>query len=461
MSDLSEKENFDFALVVLWKFCTGVMVFFMQAGFALLEAGSIQRKNIKNVLTKNTIDVCVAGTAFWACGYAFAFGCTDKENCTGFIGSSNFGLRDFNNNTTSPGFILWFYQFAFVSCAATIVTHCVAERVRFWVFPLHTLFLAGFVYPVVAHWVWGGGWLERSGVIDISGGIVVHVVGGMAGLVGAIFAGPRFGRFEGPRFSVTVHEFQSFSPPFCALGLMILWFGWYGFNCGSIPLTEASSKVIELIAINTTLAPSGAILTAIAVNGYPKFENVHFAVLFNCGLAGLVSITPASAVVEPSIAFGIGAIGALVYMCSSKLLHQLKIDDPVDSSPVHLFCGTWGSLAVGLFAKPDYVQMAYMSSPNKSLYQNYGLIYDNHSGSLLLWQFISLVCVMVWVAVLTCSIFAVFAYFKLLRISIKSEMVGLDHVMHDGLEHRSVPLSLVVTNEQDTLVDRLVALASV
>uniref|UniRef100_A0A7S1T8N8 Ammonium transporter n=1 Tax=Compsopogon caeruleus TaxID=31354 RepID=A0A7S1T8N8_9RHOD len=421
---------------------SGYLVFLMQTGFAMLTAGSVRTKNTKNVLIKNFLDACVGAMAWYFFGYAFAFG--DKSN--EFIGYGNFAM----SGLSTSDFHSWFFQWAFAATAATIVSGSVAERTSFYAYLGYAFFLTAFVYPVVVHWAWSTvGWFstsfgEGSTYLDFAGSGVVHMVGGFAGLVGAIIVGPRLGRFDAEGKVVPM---PGHSATLCTLGTFILWFGWYGFNPGST-LGAVSSAISEsdlsdfptlasgeLIGPNltntfqraivtTTLAGAAAgVTTLIAV----KFRD-HIFDLISClngTLAGLVAVTASCAWIEPWAAIVIGIIGAIVYMVAAWLLLKLKIDDPLEAFPIHGACGLWGVLAVGVFVREEYLIEAGYSAKNA------GFLYGS-GGKQLGIQIACALGIMVWVTTLIGLFFMIFKLAGLLRISAEEELLGNDVSKHGG-----------------------------
>ena len=306
----------------LWVLLSGFLVFFMQGGFTMLEAGMVKSTNVQNILFKNIMDVCLGAISFFLLGFCFAYG--DDADSNGFIGINDFALSSKNYN----GF---FFQWAFAATAATIVSGSVAERCRLDAYFVYTLALTTWVYPVVVHWIWSNsGWLNgfvvenaliEGGVIDFAGSGVVHMVGGWSGLWGAYFLGPRRLRFDPKNSKVLQRQFKlGHSVPMQALGTVILWFGWYGFNCGS---TLAASGVMELaskVAVNTTLAAtSGGMAMACIEQRFTGLWCVP--AILNGILAGLVSVTAPCAVIKPPMAILIGGIGGIVLYS----FHYLKM----------------------------------------------------------------------------------------------------------------------------------------
>eukprot|EP01065_Artemidia_motanka_P042109 TRINITY_DN558_c0_g1_i9.p2 TRINITY_DN558_c0_g1~~TRINITY_DN558_c0_g1_i9.p2 ORF type:complete len:572 (+),score=186.41 TRINITY_DN558_c0_g1_i9:154-1716(+) len=349
----------------LWIILCGALVFFMQCGFAMLEVGAVRTHNTLNIIFKNLMDACLGAVFFYSFGYAFAYGSNDAGH---FVGSNNFFLM--YENDDESGMYLFFFQFAFAATAATIVSGSVAERTKLAAYFIYSIVLTGWIYPVVVHWVWSSeGWLSafapedvrlgKLGMIDYAGSGVVHTVGGFAGLCGAIAVGPRKGRFSEdgevqdiPGQSAASHSMLS------ALGVLILWFGWYGFNCGSTLAFDG--KNAGKVATTTTLAPAAAAVTGTLLE-FVLHRVYDLDLAMNCILAGLVSITAGCSVVDEYPACAIGTIGAILYVLAAKLLLFAKIDDPLGAWPVHGACGVWGCLAVGIWGTETNILRAYGS----------------------------------------------------------------------------------------------------
>eukprot|EP00300_Choanocystis_sp_HF-7_P005436 c14080_g1_i1.p1 GENE.c14080_g1_i1~~c14080_g1_i1.p1 ORF type:complete len:303 (+),score=50.04 c14080_g1_i1:37-945(+) len=270
----------------MFLFISTVLVFLMQAGFAMLEAGVVQRKNIKNIISKTVLDSCVGVLAFWIVGFGVAYGCKDGE-CNSFIGNDLFLLSPNAAHTSNrTGYLMWLFQFSFANVVTTIASGSVTERMNLWCYCLMALVNTTLLYPVVAHWVFfSGGWLH-SRMIDTAGGTAVHVLGGTCGFVGAVIVGPRIGRFDGSRFRVSTHEFPGFSTVFGSLGVLMLWFSWYGFNTGSLfPFVDRMEQV-QLAVVNTTLSPSTAIVVSILLHGMFWRRALPLKQVMNACLAG-------------------------------------------------------------------------------------------------------------------------------------------------------------------------------
>jgi len=347
------EEHIALALDHMWLIICGALVMFMQAGFAMVESGCCRAKNVQNILLKNLTDVCVGTLGWWAAGWGFAYGGPYDEDgnlASGFIGGAQFfgsGFIEYLPDGQFQGtdiMMNWFFQWAFCSAAATIVSGGVAERVNFPGYCVFTLAMTCFVYPLVVAWTWGYGFLGANNYMDFAGSSIVHMVGGVGALVGAAVAGPRTGRWANP------DSFQAHSLPLVVLGTFILWFGWYGFNCGStlaLP-DQATGQLAAFVAMNTTIAAATGGLTVFLLR-FARLRKYDIGGFCNGILAGLVSITAPCGNVECGSAFAIAIIGGFVYEGASSLLRKLKIDDPIDAFAVHGACGAWGTLAAVLF----------------------------------------------------------------------------------------------------------------
>jgi Amt family ammonium transporter len=341
----------------IWTLVAAFLVFGMQAGFVMLEAGFAQRKETVNVLMECIFDTCLCGILFWAIGYAFMFG-----SGNGFIGWHGADGKDwfFLHNipatylgTGIPVLAHWIFQYAFADTTSTIVSGAMIGRTSFRGDILYSIGITGFIYPIIGHWAWGpDGWLVAKGFLDFAGSTVVHTIGGMASLAGAIVLGPRLGRVfkrDGggmpPAHNLTI----------AAVGGFLLWFGWYGFNPGST-LSAMDGQGIGRVATNTTLAAcaGGIVAMYLALWFGDTKGKFDLAFTINGFLAGLVAITCPCYWVDPLGAILLGAVAGLVVYLGTNLLEYLRIDDPVGAVPVHGFCGIWGTLSLGLFACGKY-----------------------------------------------------------------------------------------------------------
>ena len=337
-------------LNIAWTLLCAFLVFIMQAGFLCLETGLVRAKNSINVAVKNVIDLCLSGAIFWLFGYALMFGQTHG----GIFGSNGFLFNGTHSTVLMTFFI---FQAMFCSTSATIVSGAVAERMRFFAYCLTVLMMSALIYPITGHWAWGGvvqgepqGWLTQQGFIDFAGSTVVHSVGGWVSLAAVLLLGPRHGRFDPARKS----PIQGSNLPMAALGVFLLWFGWFGFNGGS---TLALNDKVPLILLNTFLAGACG---GIAAMLYSFFHRGYLGVadMINGILGGLVGITASCHLQLPALAVLIGGVAGLIVVLGSEWLERWRIDDAVGAIPVHLFAGIWGTLAVALFAPPESFAIA-------------------------------------------------------------------------------------------------------
>jgi len=333
-------ESLAASIDMTWMLLAAFLVFFMQAGFAMVESGFTRAKNTGNIMMKNLMDFAIGSLGYFAIGFGIMFGAG-----TAFFGIENFLLA----GATMQEYAFWMFQVVFAATAATIVSGAMAERTRFSAYLAFSFAITAIIYPVVGHWAWGGGWLSEleAPFIDFAGSTVVHSVGGWAALAGAIAVGPRIGKYiKGKAVEIKGH-----SLPLATLGVFILWFGWYGFNAGStLAGTNAS---IAAIAVTTTLAAAAGATAAMAVT-WLKSSKPNIGMTLNGALAGLVSITAGTANVSPLSAIIIGAIGGTIVVAAVKFFDSIKVDDPVGAISVHGVCGAWGTLAVGLFAEEAF-----------------------------------------------------------------------------------------------------------
>mmetsp|Transcript_18903 Transcript_18903/g.26319 ORF Transcript_18903/g.26319 Transcript_18903/m.26319 type:complete len:497 (-) Transcript_18903:344-1834(-) len=438
---------------VMWVLVAAILVFWMQAGFAMLESGSVRKKNTNNILFKNLMDASIGAICFWLLGYSFAYGTgkymyQDPGQDNRFIGAGNWALQNYDDDLSYHS---WFFQWAFAGAAATIVSGSVAERCRLEAYFVYTIVLTTFIYPIVVHWVWASsGWLsafysdedgerylKENGVIDFAGSGVVHMVGGFAGLIGAIAIGPRQElQSDDPKVRASV---KGSSDLLCALGVSILWMGWYGFNAGStlgaggILNAETGQTYINLAAkvcvVTTIAAAMGAICTML----YSRIVlgNYKLTLCLNGVLAGLVSITAPCATVEPWAAMMIGIIGSGVYLGASAGIKACGIDDPLDAFPVHGACGVWGVLSVGIFSTRSNISRAYG--------------FDNdavETGNQFRNQLIAVIVIAAWVVATSSLIFFPLKFAGLLRVSEDEEKAGLDASEHgvEMVEGKSVDM---------------------
>jgi len=335
----------------LWVIVCACLVFFMHAGFALVESGFSRRKNAVMVLLKNVTVLALSSLVFYAVGYGIMFG---EGNA--FIGLSMFAPDGSGDVGGLPTFVFLFFQLVFAATAATIVSGAVAERARLGTFIAFTALATAVLYPIVGHWVWGGGWLSSMGFHDFAGSTVVHAVGGGMALAGAIVVGPRLGRYaEGRATPMPAH-----SLPLATLGVLILWLGWFGFNGGST--LSADAEAIGPVILVTNLAAAAGFLAAL-VHSRLRSGGLDLSMALNGALAGLVGITAGADVIGPIGAMVVGLLCGVAVVEGVLLLDRLKVDDPVGAIPVHLFCGLLGTLAVGVFANSGETQGVLHGGP--------------------------------------------------------------------------------------------------
>ncbi|PIA32185.1 hypothetical protein AQUCO_04500053v1 [Aquilegia coerulea] len=417
------------------------LVFIMQLGFAMLCAGSVRAKNAMNILLTNVVDAAVGSISYYLFGFAFAFGVSSDSNP--FIGSHFFALKDIPNETYDYSFFL--YQWAFAIAVAGITSGSIAERTQFSAYLVFSFFLTGFVYPIVAHWVWSSnGWLTASsssellfgsGAIDFAGSGVVHLVGGIAGLWGAFVEGPRVGRFDA--FGKPV-RMRGHNATLVVLGTFLLWFGWFGFNPGSfnkilVPYVNTTDQGnwtgIARTAVTTTLAGS----TAGVVTLFSRRLLIgHWDPMDVCNgvLGGFVAITSGCAVVEPWAAIVCGFVAAWVLIGLNILALKLKFDDPLEATQLHGGCGAWGLIFTGLFAKKEFVLQVY-NSGQLDVPRPFGVLMGGGWG-LIAAQVVAVLVIVGWVSITMGPLFYALHKLKILRISIDEELAGLDVSSHGG-----------------------------
>ncbi len=326
----------------VWTLIAAFLVFLMQAGFAMVEAGFTRAKNACNIMMKNMMDFSVGALAFWAVGFGLMFGTSN-----GYFGTTDFFFGGAVGDDAPWNFAFWMFQVVFAATAATIISGAVAERTKFSAYMVYSVFVSALIYPVFGSWAWGslyhgGGWLEGLGFIDFAGSTVVHSIGGWLALAGAVVVGPRLGKFtkEGKVKPIPGHNI-----PLAALGVFLLWFGWYGFNPGS---TTTGDNSIAIIAVTTTLAAAAGAVAAMLFT-WVKYGKSDIGMTLNGALAGLVGITAGCANVTATSSVIIGLVAGVLVVLSVMFFDKIKVDDPVGAVSVHGVCGAWGTLAAGLF----------------------------------------------------------------------------------------------------------------
>lgn len=427
--------------MTIWYLAGAALVFFMQAGFAMVETGFTRAKNAGNIIMKNLMDFCIGTVAFLLLGAGLLLG---EDALSGLIGLPNFDWITQFKVAAAEGDLIgnsYVAQFVFnlVFCAttATIVSGAMAERTKFSAYCIYSFIMSLVVYPVEAHWIWGGGWLAANGFHDFAGSCAIHMVGGTAALIGAIFLGPRIGKYtRGKDGMLKVNAIPGHSLTLGALGCFILWFGWYGFN------GAAAGNVLSLgqIFMNTTIAPAVASCSTMTFT-WIKNKKPDVSMTLNGSLAGLVAITAPCDLVSPWAAAIIGAVAGILVVLGVEILDKkLHIDDPVGAVGVHFVNGIWGTLAVGLFADPAIAEIAGSSLAS-------GGLFITGEGLQLGWQLCGVVAVLAWtVATMTLTFFALKKTVGL-RVSREEEIEGLDRCEH-GLPSAYADFTAIPLNEE-------------
>ena len=401
----------------VWFLIGAALVFWMQAGFAMVEAGFTRAKNTGNIIMKNLMDFCIGTVVFILIGFGLLMG----EDLFGFIGKPGFDLF-----TSYADFDFSSFVFNLVFCAttATIVSGAMAERTKFLSYCIYSAVISALIYPIEAHWSWGGGWLAQIGFHDFAGSCAIHMVGGISALIGAKILGPRIGKFKKDKSGkvVKVNAFPGHSIALGSLGVFILWLGWYGFNGAA----ATSMEQLGSIFLTTTIAP--AISTVVCmIFTWIKYGKPDVSMCLNASLAGLVAITASCDVTDAFGAIIIGAVAGLLVVFGVWLLdHVLHIDDPVGAVAVHCLNGIWGTLAVGLFATDTAPGYSIANASGKTLT---GVFYGGGL-ELLGLQFTGVISVAAWTAVTITITFLVIKAIVGLRVKREEEILGLDVTEH-------------------------------
>ncbi len=401
----------------VWFLIGAALVFWMQAGFAMVEAGFTRAKNTGNIIMKNLMDFCIGTVVFILIGFGLLMG----EDLFGFIGRPGFDLFTAYAEFDFSSFV---FNLVFCATTATIVSGAMAERTKFLSYCIYSGVISALIYPIEAHWIWGGGWLAQLGFHDFAGSCAIHMVGGISALIGAKILGSRIGKFTRDESGkvVKVNAFPGHSIALGALGVFILWLGWYGFN------GAAATSIAQLgsIFLTTTVAPAAATVVCMLFT-WIKYGKPDVSMCLNASLAGLVAITAPCDVTDAFGAIAIGAVAGLLVVFGVWLLdHILRIDDPVGAVAVHCMNGIWGTLAVGLFATDKAPGYSIANASGETLT---GLLYGGGFGLLKL-QFIGFASVAVWTAVTITITFLVIKAIAGLRVDREEEMAGLDAAEH-------------------------------
>ncbi len=393
----------------VWFLIGAALVFWMQAGFAMVEAGFTRAKNTGNIIMKNLMDFCIGTVMFIIIGFSLLLG----EDLIGLIGKPGFDLFTSYANFDFSSFV---FNLVFCATTATIVSGAMAERTKFLSYCVYSAVISALIYPIEAHWIWGGGWLSQMGFHDFAGSCAIHMVGGISALIGAKILGPRIGKFKKDESGkiVKVNAFPGHNIALGALGVFILWLGWYGFNGAAATSVEQLGSIF----LTTTIAPAIATVVCMLFT-WIKYGKPDVSMCLNASLAGLVAITAPCDVTDAFGATVIGAVAGLLVVFGLWLLdHKLRIDDPVGAVAVHCLNGIWGTLAVGLFATP--------SAPGSTIT---GLFYGGGFGQLVL-QLAGIGSVAVWTAVMITITFLIIKATIGLRASREAEIIGLDATEH-------------------------------
>lgn len=407
--DFVEDERMENSMdMTIWFLLGAALVFFMQAGFAMVEAGFTRAKNAGNIIMKNLMDFCIGTVVFVFLGFGLLFG----EDClAGLVGLPNLGIfNDFYGNFDCASFV---FNLVFCATAATIVSGAMAERTKFLTYCIYSGIISAVVYPIEAHWVWGGGWLANMGFLDFAGSTCIHMVGGLTALIGAWMLGPRIGKFDenGKPKPIIGHNL-----PIGALGVFILWFGWYGFNGAAADTPEHLAQIF----VTTTIAPAVASVVTM-IYTWIRSGKPDVSMTLNASLAGLVAITAPCADTDALGALIIGIVSGLLVVFGVWFLdYVIKVDDPVGAVAVHFLNGVWGTIACGLF------------TTGKGQTGTIGLFYGGGFHQLGV-QLIGMFAVMIYTGVLMFIVFAVLKKTIGLRVDPTEEIQGLDTTEH-GLE---------------------------
>lgn len=389
----------------IWVLIGAFMVFFMQPGFAMVETGFTRAKNAGNIVMKNFMDLCLGSIVFWIIGFGLMFG----TDIGGLLGTPDFFVQN-DYGASYPSWAFFIFQTVFCATAATIVSGAMAERTKFSVYCMYSILISAIIYPISGHWIWGGGWLAEMGFHDFAGSTAVHMVGGVAALVGAKILGPRIGKYNADG---SVNAIPGHSLTLGALGVFILWFGWFGFNGGSTVCATGDDVLTSMgrIFVTTNLAAAAA-ATATMFLTWLRYGKPDVSMTLNGALAGLVAITAGCDTVSVPGSFAIGIIAGIVIVFAVEFFDQvLKIDDPVGAISVHGVCGALGTLLVGIFAVDG------------------GLLYGGGT-DLLLTQATGVIAVAAYIGIVMTFVFQIIDKTIGLRVTAREEIAGLDMEEH-------------------------------
>ncbi len=401
----------------VWFLIGAALVFWMQAGFAMVEAGFTRAKNTGNIIMKNLMDFCIGTVMFILIGFGLLLG----EDLLGFIGKPGFDIFTSYANFDWSNFV---FNLVFCATTATIVSGAMAERTKFLSYCIYSAVISALIYPIEAHWIWGGGWLSQLGFHDFAGSCAIHMVGGISALVGAKILGPRIGKFtKNKEGKITkVNAFPGHNLTIGALGVFILWLGWYGFNGAAATSVEQLGSIF----VTTTIAPAVATVVCMIFT-WLKYGKPDVSMCLNASLAGLVAITAPCDVTDAFGSIVIGAVAGLLVVFGVWLLdYKLRVDDPVGAVAVHMMNGIWGTIATGLFATPSAPGYSLADSAGNQLA---GLFYGG-GFKLLGLQLLGVLTVAAWTFVTITIVFFIIKALVGLRVTEEEEIVGLDSMEH-------------------------------
>jgi Amt family ammonium transporter len=405
----------------IWVLLATVLVFFMQAGFAMVETGFTRAKNAGNIIMKNVMDFALGSVFFWVIGFSLIFGASNG----GFIGTPDLFLKG-DYSSTIPTAVFFMFQTVFCGTAATIVSGGMAERTKYIAYCVYSILISAFIYPVSCHWIWGGGWLGSLGFHDFAGSTAVHMVGGIAALTGAKALGPRIGKYakDGSPKAIPGHNLT-----LGALGVFILWFAWFGFNGGSTVSISGDESIVAAgsIFLTTNLSAASAGIAGMIIT-WLRYKKPDVSMTLNCVLGGLVAITAGCDAVSPTGAVIIGLLAGIVLVFGLEFVDKkMKIDDPVGAFGVHGICGAFGTILTGLFALDG------------------GLFYGGGVRFLGV-QVLGVIAVALWITITMSILYAVLKRTVGLRVSREEEISGLDWVEH-GLKSSYADFAPLLTEQ--------------
>ncbi|CAG7644472.1 Ammonium transporter [Paenibacillus solanacearum] len=405
----------ELGLNAIWVMLGAILVIFMQSGFVLLEAGSTRMKNAGHIAGKTIFTLGIVSLVFWAVGYALIFG-SQGNSLIGWGDYFGFDMKNVPEGSPVAPTVMFIFQLAFAAISMAVAFGGFAERAKLSAYLIFAIFFSIIVYPIIAHWVWGGGWLAEHGKQDFAGSTVVHLTGAMAALAATILLKPRLGKYNK---NGTPNEIPGHNQVFTTLGVMLLWVGWFGFNASST-ITVGDGSFFGFVAINTQLgAAAGAVaalLIAWAVNG-----KADISVMLNGALAGLVAITASCAFVDSWAAIVIGLVAGVVVFASMRFFEKLRIDDPIYALSAHGTAGVWGTLSNGLFATPELVEKVGVGKP--------GLLYGGGLEQLGV-QAMGVVVCGAFAFVVSYVILSIIKAVIGLRVTEEEETIGLDLSEH-------------------------------